>query len=89
MWFDFGRELDLVLCVLDSLNLLMSCRGQANRSFNQEGDIYIYMYMSIDKAIYSNPFFYLAPLKCTGSSADRDLSRLALLLILFGATEVL
>ena len=56
MWFDFGRELDLVLCVLDSLNLLMSCRGQANRSFNQEGDIYLYM--SIDKAIYNNPFFY-------------------------------
>ena len=86
MWFDFGRELDLVLCVLDSLNLLMSCRGQANRSFNQEGDIY--MYMSIDKAIYSNPFFYLAPRKCTHSSANRYLSRFDLLLILFGAMEV-
>ena len=47
MWFYFGRELDLVLCVLDSLSLFMSCRGQANRSFNQEGDIYIYIYIYI------------------------------------------
>ena len=45
MRFDFGRELDLILCVLDSLSLFMSCRGQANRSFNQEGDIYIYIYI--------------------------------------------
>ena len=50
--------------------------------------MYIHIYMSIDKAIYSNPFFYLAPWKCTHRFANRYLSRFDLLLILFGAMEV-